>query len=293
MERSVNPPKVIAEKCINCGECVSVCPSFVLDQAWEKARVIRGEWCIDCGHCGAVCPTEAILHETVSFDTDSGKGLNSAVSPEILESFFKERRSVRNYTKDPVPENILNRILDAGIYGPTGRNSQNVHYIVLTSADQISQLRTMTTGFYDRVFARARGWLSGLILSWIAGRKTLAYLRESLPKAEYAHEQMKQGKDPLFFHAPVVILAHAESWDTCSSFNCSVALYQCSLLAHTLCLGCCFNGYLVNAVNHDQEIKKWLRVPPDHQCYAAMTLGYRNVTYRRPIRRDSPKMTWR
>jgi ferredoxin len=293
MERNVTPPKVIGEKCINCGQCVSVCPSFVLDKVGEKTRVVRGKWCIDCGHCGAVCPTGAILHETVFPDLHPGKDLGPAISPEILESLLLQRRSVRSYTKDPVPENILRRVLDVGTYGPTGRNSQNVHYIVLRSPDQISQLRKLTTSFYAKVFARARGCLSGLLLSWVAGHKTLEYLRESLPKAEYAYEQMKKGKDPLFFHAPVVILAHGESWDSCSSFNCSVALYHCSLLGHTLGLGCCFNGYLVNAVNHDRKVKKWLGIPSGHQCYAAMTLGYQDVTYRRPIRRDPPKVIWR
>ncbi len=289
----MNPPKVISEKCINCGQCISVCPSFVLGQAGEKASVVRGQWCIDCGHCGAVCPTEAILHKTVFQGPHSETEMGPAVSPELLESFLRERRSVRNYTEAPVPREILERILDAGTCGPTGNNSQNVHYIVLTSQDQISRLRTMTVAFYDRVFARARGWLSGLLLSWIAGRRVLEYLRESLPKVEHAYEQMKQGRDPLFFHAPVVMLAHAESWDTCSSFNCSVALYHSSLMAHTLGLGCCFNGYLVNAVNHDPKVRNWLGIPSGHQCYAAMTMGYRNVTYRHPVRRDPPKVTWR
>ena len=90
-------------------------------------------------------------------------------------------------------------------------------------------------------------------------------------------EAMNRGEDRLFYHAPEVMIAHAESWDSCSSFNCSVALYHCSLLAHTLGLGCCFNGFLVNAVNHDRKIRKWLAIPSEHQCYSAMTLGYQNI----------------
>jgi len=119
------------------------------------------------------------------------------------------------------------------------------------------------------------------------------YLRESLPKVEYANEQMKKGKDRLFYHAPVVVLAHAESWDTNSSFNCSVALYHCSLMAHTLGLGCCFNGFLVNAVNRAPQIKGWLGVPKDHRCYSAMTLGFPGAKYLRLIHREPPKVTWR
>jgi nitroreductase len=234
-----------------------------------------------------------VLHDATSFERHPSQGSEIAASAEALQFLFRERRSVRNYTEDPVPQEILNRILDAGRYGPTGSNSQNVHYVVLKSPDQISQLREMTIRFHSKIYSWARGRLSGILFSLIAGRKTLDYLRDSFPKIEYAYEQMRKGEDRLFYHAPVVLLTHAESWDICSSFNCSVALYNCSLMAHTFGLGCCFNGYLVSAVNHDRKIKRWLGVPGGHQCYSAMTLGYRKIKYQRLVHRDPPRVAWR
>ena len=290
MKRKVNPSVVITKDCIGCGQCVAVCPSFVLEMAEAKSAVIRKEWCIGCGHCGAVCPTEAILLEGRRFDPNPNKGETPATSPEILELLLRERRSVRLYTGDPVPEEVLNKILDAGRYAPTGTNSQNVNYMVLSSPDQIGELEKMTISFYDRIFSRVQGRLGAILISLIAGRRTAEYLRESLPKVEYANEEMKKGKDLLFYHAPVVILAHAESWDTSSSFNCSVALYNCSLMAHTLGLGCCFNGFLVSAVNHSHKIKTWLAIPADHRCYSAMTLGFPDVKYLRLVDRHPPKV---
>jgi nitroreductase len=188
---------------------------------------------------------------------------------------------------------MLRQILDAGNCAPTGSNSQNVHYLLLTSPKQIDQLREMTRRFYGMIFSRIRSWFGSLMLSWMAGAKTVEYLRDSVPKFEYAYKKMKEGEDPLFYHAPVVILTHAESWDSSSPFNCSAALYQSSLMAQSLGLGCCFNGLLVNAVNHNRRIKGWLGIPADHACYAAMTLGYPEVRYQRPVHRDPPKATWR
>jgi len=291
MKQKANPPVVNRKDCIiGCDRCVAVCPSFVLEIVEGKSDVVRGEWCIGCGHCGAVCPTGAILHEGSCFDLHPKKGESPATSPEILGLLLRERRSVRIYTRDPVPEEVLNKILDAGRYGPTGSNSQNVHYAVLTSSDQIAELQRRTISFYDKIFSRVRGRFGTFLLSLVAGRKTAEYLRESLPKIEYASEQIKQGRDRLFYHAPAVMLTHAESWDTCSSFNCSVALYNCSLMAHTLGLGCCFNGFLVNAVNHAPKIKKWLGIPADHKCYSAMTVGFSDVKYLRLVHRDLPKV---
>jgi len=293
MKREINPPEVIENKCIGCERCVAVCPSFVLAMAKEKARVVRGEWCIGCGHCGAVCPSEAILLHGILPEKHPKGGDPPAVSPEILELLIRERRSVRKYIAKPIPKEGLGRILDAGRYGPTGTNSQNVHYLVLTSPDQIERLRKMTVRFYDKIFSRAKGWFGSFFLSLIAGKKTVEHLQDSLPKVMVAREAMNRGEDRLFYHAPVVMIAHAESWDSSSPFNCSVALYNCSLMAHALGLGCCFNGFLVNAVNHDKKIKRWMGIPADHQCYSAMGLGYPDMKYPGLVPRQPPKVTWR
>jgi nitroreductase len=117
------------------------------------------------------------------------------------------------------------------------------------------------------------------------GRDMVAYLQDSLPKVERARELMERGRDPLFYGAPTVVVVHAEAWDTCSAFNCAVALYNCSLMAHAMGLGCCFNGYLESALNHDRRLKRILGIPENHRCYGAMTLGYPDVTYLRTVDR--------
>ncbi len=290
MKQKANPPIVITEDCIACQRCVATCPSFVLEMVETKAAVVRGDWCIGCQHCGAVCPTAAILRHGSVLDNHPSKGEVPATSPEILELLLRERRSVRLYTSDSVPGEVLTKILNAGRYAPTGSNSQNVHYTTFTSPDQIAELRKRTISFYEKMFSRIRGRFGMFIVTLAAGRKIAEYLRESLPKMGYANELIRQGKDPLFYHAPALILAHAESWDRSSSFNCSVALYNCSLMAHTLGLGCCFNGFLVNAVNHSSSIKRWLGIPKDHKCYSAMTLGFPGVRYIRLVQRDPAKV---
>ena len=292
MKRRGIAPKITADQCIRCGQCVAACPSFVIDLGEKQAEVVRAEWCLGCGHCGAVCPTEAILQEATSYENYPGRGSAPATSPETLGLLLRERRSVRKYKEDAIPREVIEKILEAGRYAPTGSNSQNVNYLVLTSPDRILRLRNMTLAFYEKLFARARGRFGSVLLGLLAGRRTLEYLRESLPKVEHAYEKMKKGKDILFYHAPVVILAHAESWDSSSPFNCAVALYNCSLMAHTLGLGCCFNGFLVNAANRDLKIKNFLGISPEHKSYAAMTLGYPKLKYRRLVHRDRPKAAW-
>ena len=293
MKSNVNPPTILIDKCIGCGLCSEVCPCFVLEITRGKSWVVREDWCIGCGHCGAVCPEDAISFSTPIIERHPQPHVRSAASPETLELLLRERRSIRVYERGPIPDDLLRKILDAGRHAPTGRNSQNVRYVVLQSPDEIEQLRKMTMSFYQKIFSRIKSPLGAFMLGLIAGRKIADSLRESIPKMEYARKLIEQGKDCLFYHAPVVVVAHAESWDTCSAFNCSTALFNCSLMAQTLGIGCCFNGYLVSAVNHDRKIKKWLRVPQGHLCFAAMTLGYQKIRFQALVERQTPTVQWR
>jgi ferredoxin len=287
------PPVVSPEACTGCSRCVSVCPAFVLDLIDGKSTVSRGDWCIGCGHCGAVCPTGAVFHPSTDSTPASTPPEGRENDFPILTSILRARRSVRTYAAQSVSQEVIEKVLDTGRYVPTGRNSQNVHYIVIRSSDEMKRLRDSTLRFYEKIFSRARGSFGRLFISILGGRKTAEYLRQSLPKMEHAGRQIRSGKDCLFYDAPVLILAHAESWDTCSPFNCAAALYHCSLTAHTLGLGSCFNGYLVNAVNYSKKIRRSLGMPADHKCYAAMTLGFPDVKHLRVIERQPARVTWR
>jgi nitroreductase/NAD-dependent dihydropyrimidine dehydrogenase PreA subunit len=202
MKRRGIAPKINADKCIRCGQGVAACPSLVIDLGEKQAEVVKPEWCLGCGHCGAVCPTEAIFQEATSYENYPGQGSTPATSPETLGLLLRERRSVRKYEEDAIPQDVIEKMLEAGRYAPTGSNSQNVNYLVLTSPERILRLRNMTLAFYEKLFARARGRFGSVLLGLLAGRRTLEYLRESLPKVEYAYEKMKKGKDILFLPCP-------------------------------------------------------------------------------------------
>jgi nitroreductase/NAD-dependent dihydropyrimidine dehydrogenase PreA subunit len=292
MRRTYSPPEVIKKKCTGCGLCLTVCPSFVFELTGKKARVVRGDWCIGCGQCGAVCPVEAILHEASALGKGPRLGSRPAVSTDKLMLLLRERRSVRSYRHKPVAKKVLEQIIDAGRYAPTGSNSQNVHYMILTTPTKINQLREMTISFYERIFTLIRSKVGAFLLRVFAGGRIVEKLLESIPKLEHAKELMDQGKDCLFYDAPAVVVVHAESWDSSSAFNGALGLYNCSLMAHTLGVGCCFNGYLQNAVNSSRRIKKWLGIPRDHRCFGAMTLGYQKVRYQRLVKRDPAKAVW-
>jgi nitroreductase len=44
---------------------------------------------------------------------------------------IKKRKSIRKYKTDPLPDDVLNRILDAGRMAPSAKNYQPWHFIVI------------------------------------------------------------------------------------------------------------------------------------------------------------------
>ena len=53
------------------------------------------------------------------------------------------RRSIRKYRQEPIPEDILNKILEAGTYAPTGMNKQAPIILAVTNREMRDRLSKM------------------------------------------------------------------------------------------------------------------------------------------------------
>ena len=66
----------------------------------------------------------------------------------MIKELF-ERRSVRSYTQEMIPRDVLERIIEAGTYAPTGRNLQAPIIIAVTDKelrDRLSKLNAEIMG---------------------------------------------------------------------------------------------------------------------------------------------------
>ncbi len=67
---------------------------------------------------------------------------------EVIKALV-ERRSVRSYKDTPIPEEVLDEILKAGTYAPTGRNKQAPIIIAVTEKslrDRLSKINASIMG---------------------------------------------------------------------------------------------------------------------------------------------------
>lgn len=57
-----------------------------------------------------------------------------------------ERRSVRSFQADHVPEDTLRRLVEAGIWAPSGGNAQTWRFIIVTDDVSIRRLKMLSPG---------------------------------------------------------------------------------------------------------------------------------------------------
>jgi nitroreductase/NAD-dependent dihydropyrimidine dehydrogenase PreA subunit len=281
------------KKCTGCGKCVNTCSSCVLEMRGGRPELVKPYYCIRCGHCAAVCEYDAIISTSTEPKKITPAELKKSPTPEALQFLLRARRSVRFYKNRPVLKKDLEKILEAGRYTATGTNSQDVRYIVFTDQKKIDELRKIATPLVVKMMKRA-----GRIASTPLGKMLMGELLASrmkdlyLPGMDIITERIKEGKDPVFFNAPALIIVYAEKIDDTASFGCAAALYNCSLMAHTLGIGCCFNGFLQTVINYDKKVKKIMGIPKYCKCWGAMTLGYQNVKFNKLTRRKPVDVTW-
>ena len=57
--------------------------------------------------------------------------------------YLLERRSVRKYEAKQVPDDLLDKILEAGLYAPTGMNTQNIYMVAVRDKETRDQMMRM------------------------------------------------------------------------------------------------------------------------------------------------------
>jgi nitroreductase len=62
---------------------------------------------------------------------------------DVLEA-IKARRSIREYSDDPIPEKTLEKLVDAARFAPTARNVQPWEFVVATEKELIKKIAGIT-----------------------------------------------------------------------------------------------------------------------------------------------------
>lgn len=293
----LNVPKIEIdyENCDKEGLCIQVCPWVYERESGDDFPIVAHPLSCDfCGHCVAVCPTGAITHHELDMDNFPRVEKGSVFEAGELQGFLRSRRSVRNYNqKRQVKRSVIEKMLEAARYSPTGSNAQSLEHIVLLGEENVSELVRLTIEDF-------RSDLK--VLADIEKRNKMdsAELKE-LQYWVSAYERLindyEAGKDMLFYDAPGVIITHAPSPMSVTPTPCPIedatlASFHMMLMAETLGLGTCYIGNFYEKANESDAVREFLGVPQENDILMAFSFGYPTVRFRRLVDRNPVKVEW-
>ena len=223
--------------CIGCSQCIKDCPTNNIALINKKAH-IKQQQCIQCGHCAAICPKKAVT--MTGFD-------------EQLMQALKTRRTIRQFKDQPISDEVIQQIIEAGRLTPTSGNAQNVSYIVLKN-----NLKD-----FEKTAVRL-----------------FRHLLPLIKLVNVAAKEVPIDDDFFFKKAPAVILVVSKS-----QINGALAASNMALMAEAHGLGVLYSGFFAMAVKYSPTLRKQLQLK-NGQVVTALVLGYPNVNYYRTAQKE-------
>lgn len=278
--------------CSRCGACVALCTGPVYKRLDDRIEAATPDNCWLCGHCVAVCPADAIAHS--AYPIEECPILDAAALPSLdgLVSAFRERRSARVFRQRRVPRRVLRELVDISRWAPSAANRQPVDWIAFDDPARIAALSAQAITMFARQAQALSNPLVRLGHRLKLGAEQAAQELERAETFRQLAQQHAQGEDPLFFRAPVVLIAHVPSSEHFGRDDAIYATYNLLLAAQRMGLGACQIGYFMRALGLSRELDRALGLPQGHRVEVVLALGYPQHHFRRVLPRRRPELAW-
>ena len=192
---------------------------------------------------------------------------------DALEVIFT-RRSTRKMKSELPPKEIIEKIIEAGRYAPSGSNSQTTHLIVITKKEILDEL----AGIVQDAFA-----------SMEIGPDAYVSLRNSVNAS-------KKGNYVFHYGAPVLIVTANKKGYGNAMADSACALENMMIAANALDLGSCWINQL-HWLDENVKVRSYMQnlgLAQDETITGGLILGYGHdgQPVRSELKRTGNPVTW-
>jgi nitroreductase len=183
------------------------------------------------------------------------------LTPNSIIETIKSRRSVRYFEEKPIPADVVNTLLEAATYAPTGLNQQPWKFTLITNKKVMKKLSD-----------EAKPVLYSMIPD-IGDEATMGF-KKMLNNPEFN----------IFYNSPLVVVIAGMKSPTARD-DCAMAAQNMMLAAHSLGLGSCWVGSMMGIAN-DPAVKMELAVPHNMEIFSTIIFGYAKTQPKAPPRKE-------
>lgn len=172
---------------------------------------------------------------------------------EVLE-VIRLRRSVRKFSEEKLPREVLEAVIQAGRQAPCGGNNRTTHFLVIEDEAVRERLRQLAAQEFGKMEA---------------DENTYKSLKNAITKA-------KKGGYVYDYHAPVLIVTANRKGYGNAMADCACALENMMLAAASLDVGSCWINQL-HWLDENPAVRAELErlgLSPDETVCGAVALGY-------------------
>lgn len=174
------------------------------------------------------------------------------------------RRSTRVFKEDSIDESLVNEIIEAGLYAPSGHNMQPWHFTVITNKDLLNLLSYETKeackNFDD----------------------------------EFIKKVANNEKFNVFYNAPVGVIVSGDKNAMTVESDVAAASENMLLAAESLGIGGCWIGFITLLFRSEkaQEFKKKLSIPEEFTPMHGLVFGHKKTEMSKAPERKTGRVSF-
>jgi nitroreductase len=171
---------------------------------------------------------------------------------EVLDC-IRARRSTRHFLEKQVEPELIEALLEAAVWAPSGGNSQTWLFTAISKPDVLQKLNELLREGFAR---------------WTPD--------DDYPSKQKAKNNAQNPNHNFFYHAPALIIASNRPIYQNAMADCSLALENLFLAAQSLGLGSCYINQ-VHWLENDSVLRDFLfglGIPKEHVICSSAAVGY-------------------
>ena len=184
------------------------------------------------------------------------------------------RRSTRKYGADVPEKELIEKVIEAGRYAPSGGNSQTTHFLVITDPDVLKELVWIVQTAFAKMEIQPDTYTS---------------LKNSINAS-------RRGNYVFHYNTPVLIVTANKKGYGNAMADSACALENMMIAANALDLGSCWINQL-HWLDEDEAVREYLYglgLAEDETVTGALSLGYaaEGLPGRTALPRSGNPVTW-